>query len=136
MQQIQILDDEEEKADTPVQQDLRELREQVKEDVTYVDNVKRKMALEMIRDKIQMIREMRELDGDLSVQEDDDQASVLTEQERNDAISAVKERVERIKRRKSRENEGRELKVSVGGMEPSIESSMGRLNLEAKFDAA
>ena len=136
MQQIQILDDEEEKADTPVQQDLRELREQVKEDVTYVDNVKRKMALEMIRDKIQMIREMRELDGDLSIHEDDDQASVLTDQERNDAISAVKERVERIKRRKRRETEGREPKMSVSGSEPSIERSMARLNLEAKFDAA
>ena len=90
----------------------------------------------MIRDKIQMIREMRELDGDLSIHEDDDQASVLTDQERNDAISAVKERVERIKRRKRRETEGREPKMSVSGSEPSIERSMARLNLEAKFDAA
>lgn len=136
MQQIQILDDEEEKADTPVQKDLRELREQVKEDVTYVDNMKRKMALEMIRDKIQMIREMRELDGDLSIHEDDDHSSVLTEQERMNAISAVKERVERIKRRKSRNKEGLDTKFSADGNDPSISRSMGQLNLEGKFDAA
>jgi tetratricopeptide (TPR) repeat protein len=112
MQQIQILDDEEEKADAPVRQELVELRKQVKEDVTYVDNVKRQMALQMIRDKIQLIREMRELNG---VDKSSDQQPPMSPQERHAAISAIKQRVERMKRRKSKS------KVDSGGDDVSID---------------
>jgi hypothetical protein len=136
IQQIQILDDEEEKADTPMQTDLRELREQVKEDVTYVENVKRQMALEMIRDKIQMIREMRELNG--NVLDEDEHTAALTPKERNDAISAVKERVERLKERKSRESNERTRVCSSSSTDnhsSKFEKSMAQLNLDTKFEA-
>jgi len=42
--------------------DLRELGEGIKGDLSYVEKLSRKMALDMIRDRIKMIREMRRLE--------------------------------------------------------------------------
>ncbi len=81
-----------------------------------------------------MIREMRELDG--NVLHEEDHASALTPQERNDAISAIKERVVRLKERKSRESDERIRDCSSTDSGSSkVERSMAQLNLDAKFEA-
>lgn len=135
-----------------MQKDLRSLRKEVRNDMVYVDQVKRELALDMVKDKIQMIKGMRSLDlidnssvepipstpcssGDDSSHQhsgsvvsgngnsDDscvksfvnrgsgvfaDDSSVksapLTNQQRNDALNNVKDRLAKIRERKSQRN--------------------------------
>mmetsp|Transcript_1314 Transcript_1314/g.1993 ORF Transcript_1314/g.1993 Transcript_1314/m.1993 type:complete len:558 (-) Transcript_1314:70-1743(-) len=75
--------------------DFHKLAEAVKADVSYVEMVKRKMALEMIRDKIGLLRDIRRLEK-IDEKPTKDSAS-LTNNERNDALNSVKERTKQMK---------------------------------------
>jgi tetratricopeptide (TPR) repeat protein len=87
------------------------LRESVKQDVSFVDTIKRQMALEMIRDKITIIREMRRLDAGVLPEDEETSGKAITAAadhntsastpmtsiEREQALSNVKERIKAIR---------------------------------------
>jgi len=77
--------------------DLKKLAEAVKSDVSYVEMVKRKLALEMIRDKIVLLRDMRRIEESDEMPSKDSDATSLTRDERNSALSSVKERIKQMK---------------------------------------
>jgi tetratricopeptide (TPR) repeat protein len=159
IEEIQLADDEDfivEEGEEPVIKQFQELRVAVQEDVTYVEGVKRHMALEMIRDKIQMIREMRELEsgalyGDDAGEERADSPVSLTASEREQALNEIKERVESMKRRKSTscsrrryntdtpESEGVADRIEMARAQASSsieDDPAASNNLQAKFEAA
>jgi hypothetical protein len=160
IEEIQLADDEDfivEEGEEPVIKQFQELRIAVQEDVTYVEGVKRHMALEMIRDKIQMIREMRELESgahdndDEAGEERSDSPVSLTASEREQALNEIKERVESMKRRKSTscgrrryntatpESEGGADRIEMARAQASAsmeDDPAASNNLQAKFEAA
>jgi tetratricopeptide (TPR) repeat protein len=75
MKQIMIQDDDEEKAEAPVRQEISDLRNQVKDDIIYIENVHRCLAMEMMKDEIQLIQGMRDLTGETNCNFDKDNSS-------------------------------------------------------------
>lgn len=109
--------------------DFHKLVEAVKADVCYVEMVKRKMALEMIRDKIGLLRDMRRLEK-ADEKPTNDSAS-LTNHERDDALSTVKERIKQMKdQRQSSTSQANR----VDPLAPQIVIRSSPTKLETQFD--
>lgn len=122
--------DEEEESYAP-DIEMKALRQAVKEDVVFVEKIKREMALEMIRDKIQMLREMKELDGRTL----EEHSLPLTPDERTQALSDIKERVEAFKKRKGSGEHKRMPDVPIITSPPVAKRSIGT-RLESQFESA
>lgn len=112
--------------------DLKKLGEAVKNDVSYVEMVKRKLALEMIRDKIVLLRDMRRIEESDEMPSRDSDATSLTRDERNSALSSVKERIKQMKeQRQSTSASARDLANTLAP--PTVIRSIPR-KLESQYD--
>lgn len=102
---------DEECSSPQVQQELQTLHAEVRNEVKTMDMMERKMAIDMVKDKLRLIREMKKLsslnicgsfDDDESWFGDDDnltpsKVTPLSPVQRADALSAVKERLELLR---------------------------------------
>ena len=110
-----VNDEEEHKP--PVEQEIQTLHAEVKQDVKTVDLMERKMAIDMVKDKLRLIREMKMLStmdiysmdfeelslaDDLTPRKSPLNKGSLSPVQRTEALSAVKTRLHEI--RESRKN--------------------------------
>lgn len=114
-------------AGTPrVQQELQTLHEEVRKDVKAMDMAERKMAIDMVKDKLRLIREMKKLsslnicgsfDDEDSMFEDESPCKVkpLSPVERAEALSAVKDRLQVLRNSRHKENPSFCKNTAVGG---------------------
>lgn len=104
----------EEEEDLPVQTELHNLHEQVEADIKEVTFLRRKMALDMVKDKLRILKGMRNIDNDDdddgSLEENDEIAEKeevkqtpppLSPKQRSEALSSVKERLSKIREQRS-----------------------------------
>jgi len=100
----------------PVHKEFKSLRQEVVQDVKKIDLLQRKMAIDMVKDKLRLIREMKKLHS-LNLYESDDEISLfgedsvlstppapLSPEQRAEALSSVKIRLQQL--RDAREMEG------------------------------
>jgi tetratricopeptide (TPR) repeat protein len=94
----------------PVAKELQNLNEELKKDVKVMDLMERKMAIDMVKDKLRLLREMKNL-SNLNVYASDDESSSseeaqvrtprlkapLSPVQRTEALSAVKERLHTLR---------------------------------------
>lgn len=96
---------EEDDGERPIHGELRLLRDKVGEDIQKVESMERNMALDMVRDKLQIIRDMRQLHlGEHMEKTQDDvmlKAGPLTPVQRKEALSCVKDRLARLRESRS-----------------------------------
>lgn len=130
----------------PVDREFRILRSEVKQDIVKIESMERSMALDMVRDKLQMIREMRQLEtitkegygnSDIHanpltpVQARTEAAlSPLTPVQRHEALSSVKDRLARLRESKSSTKEEKGLIDALRSM------NLSKRNLAESLDAA
>ena len=87
----------------PVEAELHALHTEVEEDIKQVTDLRRKMALDMVKDKLRILKGMRHIDNDsLLENESDEEEQVktplhLSPTQREDALSSVKERLARLR---------------------------------------
>ena len=104
---------EEDDGERPVHGELRLLRDKVGEDIQRVESMERNMALDMVRDKLKIIRDMRHLHlGEHTELAQDDaglKVGPLTPVQRKEALLCVKDRLARLRESRSSEKPGKEL---------------------------
>jgi hypothetical protein len=97
----------------PVEEELQTLHEEVKRDVQRMDMVERKMAIDMVKDKLRLIREMKNLSNldiynmdleELSMADDPStprksplNKAPLSPVQRTEALSAIKTRLSQLR---------------------------------------
>lgn len=103
----------------PVHVELQTLHEEVRVDVQQMDMAQRKLAIDMVKDKLRLMREMKKLanlDLYASYDEDDDislgsgartpvKAPPLSPLQRTEALCAVKERLKELRDSRAKEAE-------------------------------
>lgn len=102
---MDILGLSEDDGERPVHGELRILRNEVGLDIQNIESMERKMALDMVRDKLTIIREMRQLQLEEKAEVDHDTTgatSPLTPVQRTEALSCVKDRLARLRETRSR----------------------------------
>ena len=94
-----------ERFELPVQRDLRTLRQELHEDLDYIEKVKRELSIDMVKDKLAIMKGMKDIEAvDETVRENDDsglKTPPLSGSERTAAITSVKERLARFREQPS-----------------------------------
>ncbi|CAB9520681.1 Tetratricopeptide repeat [Seminavis robusta] len=98
---------EAEASERPVQQELQTLHQELQEDVKALDMMERKMAIDMVKDKLRLIREMKKLSllnkplDEMSLASGAITPRIkvqpLSPVERNEALCAVKGRLQQLR---------------------------------------
>lgn len=106
---------------------LHDLHVEVQKDITYVEKAERKLALDMVKDKLRMLRDMRDIDSvndetdELHPQESSPAADAakspskhLSPVERKMALSSLKERLAKMKELKAKTSSTRAALIREG----------------------
>lgn len=127
----------------PVDREFRILRSEVEQDIVRIESMERNMALDMVRDKLKIIREMRQIQlGEYTEEGHDDpdlKANPLTPVQRTEALSCVKDRLARLRESKSSGTEKQDLD-DIRLSNPMIDAlramNLSKRNLAESLEAA
>lgn len=87
--------------ETPLEGELHSLHTEVKADIKEITDLRRKMALDMVKDKLRIIKGFRDVENIVSKTPPRTPPPALSPAQRSDALSSVKERLAQMRERKA-----------------------------------